>query len=301
MKRLFIRFWKPMLLVMIVQLLVNLLLMCGEILTKQLVDAALASSLEQMFPLAVMRLLFVVLEIVSVIGYQIAEAKCTTSILKKLRRDFAAAYLRKSYADALQMDASDAVSRLTNDMSVIQDSGFRLFFMSSLGLLSLAVTGAVMLFYSWKLALIAVVITSLMIIPPHLLSGRMRRAQETRSAARSAFIACVQEVFNGFEIIISFGAAHIFQKRFDQINDQLAGAELSMGKTEALSSSIGQSFSVVAKVMILIAAAVLLALQEITTGTLVIFISLIGMLSGNLSVVLQTIPAMRGISPLVER
>lgn len=290
-----------MLLVLFVQLLVNLLLMCGEILTKKLVDAALASSLEQMLPLAMTRLMFVVLEIAFVIVYQMAEARCTTSILKKLREQFTAAYLRKSYADAVQMDSSDAVSRLTNDMSVIQDTGFRLFFMSSLGLVSLAATGAVMLFYSWKLALIAIAITSLMIIPPHLLSGKMRRAQEKRSAARSAFISCVQEIFSGFEIIVSFGAAHIFQNRLDQINRQLADAELSMGKMEALSNSIGQCFSVVAKVMILIAATVLLAIQEISTGTLVIFISLIGMLSGNLSVVLQTIPAVRSLSPLVER
>ena len=301
MKRLFTKYWKPMLLVLIVQLLVNLLLMGGEILTKKLVDAALAASLEQMLPLAMTRLLFVVLEIIIVIVYQIVEAKCTTSIVKNLREHFAASYLRKSYADVLQMDSSDVISRLTNDMSVIQNSGFRLFFMSSLGLVSLAVTGAVMLFYSWKLALLALAITSLMIIPPQLLSGKMTRAQKKRSAARSAFISCVQEVFSGFEIIVSFGAAHIFQNRYDQINQQLADAELSMGKTEALNNSIGQSFSVVAKVMILIAASVLLALQEITTGTLVIFISLIGMLSGNLSIVLQTIPAMRSISPLVER
>ena len=301
MKRLFTKYWKPMLVVLIVQLLVNLLLMCGEILTKKLVDAALAASLEQMLPLAMMRLLFVALEIVFVIVYQIAEARCTTSISKKLRENFAAVYLHKSYAEVLQMDASDVISRLTNDMSVIRDSGFRLFFMSSLGLVSLAATGAVMLFYSWKLALIAIAVTSLMIIPPHLLSGKMKRAQEKRSTARSAFISCVQEVFSGFEIIVSFGAAHIFQHRYDQINQQLADAELSMGKTEALSSSIGQSFGVVAKVMILIAASVLLALQEITTGTLVIFISLMGMLSVNLSVVLQTIPAMHSVSPLVER
>ncbi|MBQ7064952.1 MAG: ABC transporter ATP-binding protein [Firmicutes bacterium] len=301
MKRLFIKHWKPMLLVLTVQLFVNLILMGGEVLTKRLVDAALASSLEQMLPLAMVRLLFVALEIGSVIVYQIAEAKCTTSILKKLRTQFAASYLHKSYADVLQTDASDVISRLTNDMSVIQDSGFRLFFMSSLGLLSLAATCAVMHFYSWKLALIAMVITSLMVIPPHLLSGRMTRAQEKRSAVRSAFISCVQEVFSGFEIIVSFGAANVFQKRYDRINRQLADAELSMGKTEALNSSIGQSFSVVAKVMILLAASVLLALQEISTGTLVIFISLIGMLSGNLSIVLQTVPAMRSISPLVER
>ena len=38
MKRLFTKYWKPMLLVLIVQLLVNLLLMGGEILTKQLVS-----------------------------------------------------------------------------------------------------------------------------------------------------------------------------------------------------------------------------------------------------------------------
>ena len=56
-----------MLLVLIVQLLVNLLLMGGEMLTKRLVDAALASSLEQMLPLAMTRLLFVVLEILFVI------------------------------------------------------------------------------------------------------------------------------------------------------------------------------------------------------------------------------------------
>ncbi|MDO5327922.1 MAG: hypothetical protein Q4G00_14600 [Clostridia bacterium] len=67
MKRLFAKYWKPMLLVLIVQLLVNLLLIGGEMLTKQLVDAALASSLEQMLPLAMRRLLFVVLEILFVI------------------------------------------------------------------------------------------------------------------------------------------------------------------------------------------------------------------------------------------
>ncbi len=67
MKRLFAKYWKLLLLVLIVQLLVNLLLMGGEMLTKQLVDAALASSLEQMLPLAMRRLLFVVLEILFVI------------------------------------------------------------------------------------------------------------------------------------------------------------------------------------------------------------------------------------------
>ena len=67
MKRLFAKYWKPLLLVLIVQLLVNLLLIGGEMLTKQLVDAALASSLEQMLPLAMRRLLFVVLEILFVI------------------------------------------------------------------------------------------------------------------------------------------------------------------------------------------------------------------------------------------
>ena len=67
MKRLFTKYWKLLLLVLIVQLLVNLLLIGGEMLTKQLVDAALASSLEQMLPLAMRRLLFVVLEILFVI------------------------------------------------------------------------------------------------------------------------------------------------------------------------------------------------------------------------------------------
>ncbi len=67
MKRLFAKYWKLLLLVLIVQLLVNLLLIGGEMLTKQLVDAALASSLEQMLPLAMRRLLFVVLEILFVI------------------------------------------------------------------------------------------------------------------------------------------------------------------------------------------------------------------------------------------
>ena len=94
MKRLFTKYWKPMLLVLIVQLLVNLLLMGGEILTKQLVDAALASSLEQLLPLAMTRLLFVVLEILFVIVYQMAEAKCSTSILKNLRENFAAEHMR---------------------------------------------------------------------------------------------------------------------------------------------------------------------------------------------------------------
>jgi hypothetical protein len=67
MKRLFAKYWKLLLLVLIVQLLVNLLLIGGEMLTKHMVDAALASSLEQMLPLAMTRLLFVVLEILFVI------------------------------------------------------------------------------------------------------------------------------------------------------------------------------------------------------------------------------------------
>ena len=97
MKRLFIKYWKPMLLVLIVQVLVNLILMGGEILTKKLVDAALASSLEHLLPLAMIRLLFVVVEIISGIVYQIAEAKCTTSILKKLRENYTAAYSNISF------------------------------------------------------------------------------------------------------------------------------------------------------------------------------------------------------------
>ena len=105
-----------MLLVLTVQLLISLLLLGGEILTKKLADAALASSLEQMLPLAMMRLMFVALEIGSVIVYQIAEAQCTASILKKLRENFAASYLRKSYADVLQMDASASACRLFSQL-----------------------------------------------------------------------------------------------------------------------------------------------------------------------------------------
>ena len=143
-----------------------------------------------------------------------------------------------------------------------------------------------MLWYSWKLALAAILLSLLPIAVTLVTGGKLAAREKKVSQENEGYVSMLKDLLSGFSVIKSFKAEAQVRSRFAQANDRLEHIKARRRWLYFLISAVSTCLSFMVQFGIFLFGAYLAIRGEITPGTVLIMVNLCGLLLNPI----QTVP-----------
>ncbi len=181
---------------------------------------------------------------------------------------------KKNISAFARENTSSYLSALTNDANSIETD----YLERSLSIMRLAVmfigSLGMMFWYSWKIALSAIILSLLPIIVSLCLSGEMAKRERQLSDCNGVFVSKVKDILSGFAVVKSFHAEEQSLKLFEKSNQDLFKAKLRRRRWAGLLSAAGECSGVIVQLGLFFLCGFYALKGEISVGTVIIFVNL---------------------------
>lgn len=193
---------------------------------------------------------------------------------------------QKSIRAFSQENTGRYLSALTNDTNSIEENYLNQSFLLVSQVLLFFGSLGMMLWYSWKLALAAILL-SLLPIAVTLATGNKLAAREKKvSQYNEGYVAMLKDLLGGFSVVKSFKAEGQVLSRFSQANARLEHIKEDRRWFSCLITAAATCLGFLVQFGIFLFGAYLAIQGEITAGTVLIMVNLCGMLLQPI----QTVP-----------
>ncbi|MBD5147920.1 MAG: ABC transporter ATP-binding protein [Oscillibacter sp.] len=146
----------------------------------------------------------------------------------------------------------DVMSRMTNDIENISTTVSQSLPSLFSGVLTIAGTAAVMLWYCWQLALLSLAAVLLTVLATKFLSGRVRKFSRRRQTLLGQLNGTVEEMISGYHTVAAYNHQAITEEEFRRTADSLTRAGI---KTDAFSGVMGPVMNCIGNIGFVIIAA----------------------------------------------
>ena len=146
----------------------------------------------------------------------------------------------------------DVMSRMTNDVENISTTVSQSLPSLFSGVLTMIGTVAIMLWYSWQLALLSFATVLLTVLATKLLSGRVRKYSRKRQAYLGQLNGTVEEMVAGYRTVVAYQHEDITTENFCSTSDELTKAGI---KTDIFSGVMGPIMNCIGNIGFVIIAA----------------------------------------------
>jgi ATP-binding cassette subfamily B protein len=241
--------------------------------------AGVVSSIAGQNKFAVLNFALLAVVVIAVVGAvsSYAEKYLTTSVgqwvMHDLRRTLYQHIHHLSLAEHDEKRTGDLISRVTSDIEAVQD------FITSalLGLLVnvLTIGGmvAVMFYYNWRFALIALSIVPALFLVVFIFSKRIRAASRAMKKKESELVTIVQEVFSSIRVVKAFAREDYEQHRFEEQSLENVETALQARSLKAKLSPIVEVLAAIGTCLVLGYGAHLALAGQLSVGDLIIFLA----------------------------
>ena len=197
-------------------------------------------------------------------------------VMHDLRRTLYQHIHRLSLAEHDEKRTGDLIGRVTSDIEAVQD------FITSalLGMLvnALTIAGmvAVMLYFNWRFALIALSIVPALFLVVFVFTKRIKQASRAVRKKESELVTIVQEVFSSIRVVKAFAREDYEQRRFEE--QSLENVETAL-QAKSLKARLAPTVEVLAAVgtcLVLWYGSRLALAGQISAGDLVLFLAYLG-------------------------
>ena len=164
------------------------------------------------------------------------------------------------------------IGRLVNDVAIIENAisqAFQSLISRTITLISL---GAVILWQSWSLALIAISIMSLIIVPVSIFGKKIRKSSRGGQEAIGDLVSVLSESIQGAKIVQSFNLEGYQIARFQKTNRNFFYNSIKAIKSEALLSPILAFISSIGIAAVIWVAGTMVVHHQMTLGSLTSFV-----------------------------
>jgi ATP-binding cassette subfamily B protein len=232
--------------------------------------------------LAVLNFALLAVAVIAVVGAicSYTEKYLTTSVgqwvMHDLRRTLYQHIHHLSLAEHDEKRTGDLIGRVTSDIDTVQD-----FITSSLldmlvSAFTLAGMVAVMLYYNWRFALIALSIVPALFVTVFFFTRRIRKASRALRRKDSDLVNIVQEVFSSIRVVKAFAREDYEQERFEKQSLENVEAALQARGVKAKLSPIVEVLAAVGNCLVLGYGARLALAGQLSVGDLVVFLAYLG-------------------------
>lgn len=179
-------------------------------------------------------------------------ARLSQSIVKRLRNELfeKITELPVRYLDT--HSHGDVMSRMTNDVENISTTISQSLPSLFSGVLTIAGTAAVMLWYCWQLACLSFVTVLLTLLATKLLSGQVRKFSRKRQALLGQLNGTAEEMISGYRTVVAYNHQDITIQDFCKTADSLTRAGI---RTDIFSGVMGPIMNCIGNIGFVIIAA----------------------------------------------
>jgi len=213
--------------------------------------------------------------------HRVVYVRASGRALFSLRGAAYAHLLRVSPRRLAQWSVGDLVARLDGDVAEVQRFGTDAVASFVNGGLSLAATAAVMLSLSWRLTLLVAALLPLQLAIRHYARPRIESSTRRLRDKAGEIGGFLVETLAGAREVQGAGAARLEQERLAALNEQYLGRALEQQLVAYGTGSAASLVGHLATAAVLLAGGYYALRSEITVGTLVAFVALLGRGAGS--------------------
>ncbi|MGM9618462.1 MAG: ABC transporter ATP-binding protein [Oscillospiraceae bacterium] len=179
-------------------------------------------------------------------------AKLSQRIVKRMREELFGKIvdLPIRYLDG--HSHGDIMSRMTNDVENISSTVSQSLPSMCSGVLTIAGTVAVMLWYCWQLALLSCATVLLTLLATKILSGKVRKFSRRRQMLLGQLNGTVEEMVSGYRTVVAYNHQDITTEEFCETSDSLTKAGI---RTDIFSGVMGPIMNCIGNIGFVIIAA----------------------------------------------
>lgn len=272
-----------------------------SILLQRIIDAASSKDMNAFLNLIAFTLLY--LTVLGIIGY--LEAYCTKLIIKNvtkhLRADIFAGVMSQAPSEYTSRNTADYLSALINDVKMVEENHLVPLMLSSQMIIMFLTTLGILFYLSPIVTAILFFFLILMFLVPSLLGRHMQKRQDACSEKLSEFTAKAKDFLNGYEVIRSYSMLPYILRKYAQSNEETADKKFAADKLLAANECISDLLSILSVIAIVFTSSYLMLTGNITIGTLMALIQLSSTFVAPVVMLMQNVPKITGIKPVLER
>ena len=231
---------------------------------------------------AVLNFAVLAVAVIAIVGAicSYAEKYLTTSVgqwvMHNLRRTLYQHIHHLSLAEHDEKRTGDLISRVTSDIEAVQDFVTTALLGMLVNGLTLAGMVAVMLYYNWRFALIALSIVPALFLLVFFFTKRIKKASRAVRQKQSELLTIVQEVFSSIRVVKAFAREDYEQKRFEEQSLENVETALEARSIKAKLAPMVEVLAAVGTCLVLWYGARLALAGQISAGDLVLFLAYLG-------------------------
>src|SRR5579863_9649783 len=181
-----------------------------------------------------------------------------------------------SLAEHDEKRTGDLVSRVTSDIEAVQNFISSALLGMLVNVLTLAGMAAVMFYYNWRFALIALSIAPALFLVVFIFTKRIKKASRAVRQKEGELANIVQEVFSSIRVVKAFSREDYEQRRFEEQSLENVETALQARSVKAQLSPIVEMLAAVGTCLVLGYGARLALAGQLSVGDLVIFLAYLG-------------------------
>ncbi|KAB1440221.1 ABC transporter ATP-binding protein [Candidatus Galacturonibacter soehngenii] len=268
---------------------------------QKVIDIALIGNMASFQKMLVLSIFYIVLLSFISFLYSLSSKKLVCLVTKGLRqRTFYGIFQRnaKAFHD---VNTADYLSATTNDIKLIEENFLNPLLLVLQYLVMFIMTLKLLFEISPTIMLCLIGCIVVMILVPSILGNALQRRQETFSHQNSSFTQKLKDYFLGYEVIKSYQMEEKIKKEFEHENKRFTDTRFHVEQLLSLNEGVSEILAFLTQFSGMFIGAYLIIKGEITAGTLVALIQLSATFVSPVMIILQNIPKISGITPVIKR
>lgn len=199
---------------------------------------------------------------------EVKQTKIIQKMNTAIRKDIAAGLNHCSYIEFHETGSGTYVSRMTNDIKTIEDSGFKNMYALVQSITLAVLSIAALAFIHYGLLLLSFVLALLLTQFPKLFQKKLSAASLALTRENEIFVAKIKDMLDGFDVFFSFNTRSQLVSRTQRASEQLIDANVRCTRlTQNATVCIGL-INVISQLSVVITTGVLGALGIIPIGAI---------------------------------
>ena len=247
-----------------------------SVLLKDIIDTTSSGDFSKLYSKIVQSLLFIIA--VFIIGYtrRLIQSIYTKKTLLYLKDDIFKYIMNKSIKSFNEVNSSQYISTLTNDINMIKEEHIENIFNIIFDLVGFIVAIIIIVQINVYIALIILAVSFLPLLIPVIFGKKMSNLKKSYSDELGFFTTKIKDIFSGFEVIKSFNISNVIKQEYEHSNTALEKSRYKSDVTNSLISEISQNCGFLVYFVILGVGSYFIIKKMLTFGSLYAIIDLMG-------------------------
>lgn len=270
------------------------------LLAERIVDTAIEKDMNNFIRIIIFTAIYLL--VMGIFDYltNTTQAVYLKNILKLIKEDIFTCIIKKEYKDFFNCNAADYISRLSNDINIIENN----YIVPSLMLIGdVAIfigTIVVLIVINPVITLVMIVVSFLLLIVPFMFGKVIDARQKEFSDDSMVFTNNIKQNFDGYEVIKSYNIEQPITEEFSDVNGKFENSRFRSSHIKAIAQAVSIITGSGSQMAGISMAAFLVLIGSLSPGQLLAVVQLSNGIQGPVMWIIEKISLIRGTKSVNE-